>query len=184
MPISRTPSFRLMPHPTTAEPLVRGIGGEVSRAGDDLRVSYHLDGDTKRLRLPPPRPPRFADGLWRHTCFELFIGYRGQPQYHEFNFSPSGEWAVYAFTNYRQGLPLEPATVAPRISVCRSGGVWSLEARIALPHPAAAGIVLGLSAVVESLEDRLSYWALGHPCSQPDFHHADTFLLELDEIRN
>jgi hypothetical protein len=36
-----------------------------------------------------------------------------------------------------------------------------------------------VSAVVETLDGALSYWALRHPPGKPDFHHADSFALEL-----
>ena len=38
---------------------------------------------------------------------------------------------------------------------------------------------LGLSTVVEDNHGRLSYWALRHPSGKPDFHHPDTFALEI-----
>jgi hypothetical protein len=38
---------------------------------------------------------------------------------------------------------------------------------------------LGLSAVVEASDGTLSYWALNHPVAKPDFHHPDSFALEL-----
>ena len=38
---------------------------------------------------------------------------------------------------------------------------------------------LGLSAVIEEVNGRKSYWALAHPVGKPDFHHNDCFTLEL-----
>ena len=38
---------------------------------------------------------------------------------------------------------------------------------------------LGLSAVIEDDSGKLSYWALKHPSGKPDFHHPDTFVLEI-----
>jgi hypothetical protein len=39
---------------------------------------------------------------------------------------------------------------------------------------------VGLSAVVEDLNDSLSYWALKHPPGKPDFHHSDNFALQIE----
>jgi len=36
-----------------------------------------------------------------------------------------------------------------------------------------------LSAVIEATDGSLSYWALEHPADKPDFHHPDSFALEL-----
>ena len=41
-------------------------------------------------------------------------------------------------------------------------------------------LVLALSAVIEHLDGRISYWALRHPPGKPDFHHPQGFALELD----
>ena len=60
--------------------------------------------DLAALRLPEPRPAVRTDGLWRHSCFEAFIGHGGARDYWEYNFSPSGAWAAYHFTGYREGM--------------------------------------------------------------------------------
>ncbi len=147
--------------------------------GGVLPVGYFLEGDIAALRIPPPRPVRRTDGLWRHTCFELFAMGEGDPAYVEFNLSPSGEWASYAFRGYREGG--EPAAApAPGIEVSRTGERLVLRAAIAPALlPAGRPLRLGLSAVVEEAGGMLSYWALRHPVSRPDFHHADGFALRL-----
>ena len=59
-----------------------------------------------------------------------------------------------------------------------------LIAAAALPPTAAAArLQVGLAAVVEAadvVDGGHSYWALHHPASLPDFHHRDSFRLELD----
>ena len=145
-----------------------------------LTLTFMLGGDLAGLHIPEPRSPRYADGLWRHTCFEAFVMAGEGPGYREFNFSPSGEWAVYAFRNYRDGgeLEIEPA---PGIVVRR--GVNRLELAAGICHdflPPGRGFRLGLSAVVEDAGGKLSYWALRHAPGRPDFHHTDAFALQLE----
>ena len=164
---------------------VRRIPGAI------LAVTYIVEGDLHRVRVPAPRPPRFADRLWRHTCCEIFIARRGLPGYHEFNLSPSGEWAAYAFERYRERAPLEaPRADAPwpKVRVRSTAERLELEALIAL-HPLSpehdhAGLSLALAAVVEDETGARSYWALRHPPGKPDFHHPDAFALQIDEIRD
>jgi hypothetical protein len=36
-----------------------------------------------------------------------------------------------------------------------------------------------LSAVIEAADGTISYWALKHPSDRPDFHHADSFAIQL-----
>ena len=40
-----------------------------------------------------------------------------------------------------------------------------------------------VTAVIEELDGTKSYWALAHPPGDPDFHHADGFLLTLPSRR-
>ena len=162
------------------------IGIEMSvgltQAGE-IALSYILRGELDRLLIPTPRTPCRRDGLWRHTCFELFIAAENSSAYLEFNFSPSGEWAAYAFRAYRDGGPIESDDLDPKIVVRREADTLELSAVIRLDRlsaiPSDATIPLGVSAVVEELDGSVSYWALKHPPGKPDFHHPDNFILEI-----
>lgn len=143
-----------------------------------LRLAYRLQGEIGRLRLPPPRAPRLAEGLWRHTCCELFVARAGEPAYREFNFSPSGEWAAYAFSGYRSGRVPGDAALSPAIAVRRDARRLELEACV--PIAERERLLVGLAAVVEELDGTLSYWALRHTGGKPDFHHPGAFALELE----
>ena len=146
-------------------------------------LTYVLHGDITRLRISPPRHPRRADGLWQHTCFEIFVAEKGQQSYWEFDFSPSGEWAVYALKSYRDGEAIEDDGLDPRISVRSAPNSFEIGALVRLDRLSSiqlGGVLrLGLSAVIEEQDGTLSYWALKHPPGEPDFHHSDSFALEL-----
>ena len=151
-------------------------------------MTYAIEGDLARLRVPPPRPPRIARELWRRTCCECFVARAGAPGYHEFNFAPSGEWTVYNFAKYREGgEALIDEALNPRIAVRSAVGELELDASIALgrlspAHPHVR-LALALSAVIEDEEGALSYWALLHPEGKPDFHHPDSFALALEDLQ-
>ena len=149
----------------------------------DLSASYVLKGSVELLRLPPSVTPQRADGLWRHTCFEAFVAVKGNSNYYEFNFSPSGQWGAYAFRGYRDGAALEDEELNPGIALQISPEKFELHAVIRLNQlPAiapAAALRVGLAAVIEERDGDLSYWALKHPPGKPDFHHPDGFLLEI-----
>lgn len=38
---------------------------------------------------------------------------------------------------------------------------------------------LGLTAVIETRDHRLTYWALRHPTPKPDFHNRQGFALQV-----
>lgn len=161
----------LNPHPGTPAPDLT-ITVQMERRGERLWLRYFTDGDVDALKWPASARGR-ADGLWKHTCFEVFV--RTADGYREFNLSPSGQWASYRFGGYREGMA--EATETADAPVLDGGADYvGLESVIDLPTGAQA---LGLSAVIEEAGGRISYWALAHPSDKPDFHHPDSFVLEL-----
>lgn len=165
----------LLRHPESRGDAVGSVEARMTRRLKELAVTYVIEGHIERLRIPQPRTPRFADGLWRHTCCEIFVAYAESPAYHEFNFSPSGEWAAYAFSSYRKGVPLGDEALNPRIDVRTATDRLELDALIRCDP---GKIAVGLSAVIEELDGSISYWALRHAPGKPDFHHSDAFALE------
>jgi hypothetical protein len=176
-------SATLKRHSAGAGDPVTAIQARFSRAEDTMTVSYDLEGELTRLRIPCPRAPRFAKRLWQHTCFELFLRRESGDAYHEVNLSPSGEWAVYAFERYREPAPVEVTTWTPRTTLHTERSRLQLEVAVSLrdidPSYADAALRVGVSAVMEDAEGALSYWALAHSSDKPDFHHPDSFVLQL-----
>ncbi len=174
----------LVRHPSTPTETVRAIQVLVRRpASAELHLTFRLDGDISRFRIPSPGSPRIGTELWRHTCFEAFIAVEGRPAYHELNFAPSGEWDVYAFSGYRNGGPVANETMRPQIAVRSADTRLELDAVVQLDTLSAihsrALLCIGLSAVIEA-SDGFTYWALRHPSDKPDFHDAGAFALLLE----
>ena len=174
--------INLTRHPSTRAETVRAIQVLVRRSSSaELRMTFRLDGDIPRIRIPSLGASRLGTELWRHTCFEAFIALEGQPSYHEFNFAPSGEWCVYALSSYRNGSPVADEAMRPHIAMRSTDSRLELDAIVRLDalsaiHPRAV-LRIGLSAVIEANDETLSYWALRHPADKPDFHNADGFAL-------
>jgi hypothetical protein len=140
-------------------------------------LEYTVSGDLGDIALPGADAPARTDGLWRHTCFEAFVMNRDGRGYCEFNLAPSSQWAAYEFDGYREGMrPL--AIAAPRIEVTHTQDALNVRARITLPDY--AGARFGLAAVIEQASGALSYWALARTGEKPDFHHPDSFVLDLN----
>jgi hypothetical protein len=174
----------LLAHPDTPGEWVWSISTDVQLTlPATLMCRYELRGEVNRLRVPAARAGRRADGLWEHTCFEVFAVAQGSGGYYEFNFSPSLEWAAYRFSEYRNGMTPAGLTRAPGITARRTPDRLELTAHLHLEGltDLARGplLRLGLTAVVEDDSGRLSYWALRHPPGNPDFHDPDAFALEL-----
>ena len=125
--------------------------------------------------------PRRKDRLWEETCLELFLGTADSGEYWEFNLSPSGHWNVYRFTRYREGMREETAITSLPFDVRRDSEGFVLTAEIGVGKivPAGRDLEATVAAVVETIDEGKSHWALAHPASRPDFHRRDGFALIL-----
>ncbi|UCH73317.1 MAG: DOMON-like domain-containing protein [Rhodospirillales bacterium] len=174
----------LIAHPDSRIATAMRIAVDIARPRrGDLVLSYAVTGCTRRLSLPAPGLPARGDELWRHTCFEAFLGVGSGPAYYEFNFAPSRRWAAYRFDGYRAGMRSAPTIDPPRLDVRADDDLFEIQVMLRpgdLPDvPDDAALRLGLSAVIEDTGGNLSYWALAHPPGAPDFHHSDCFALQL-----
>lgn len=168
--------MRLKLHPDCLCDAVTRIEVDVRRSKPGrLSLHYILAGNMAGLRLPMPAPPLRTDGLWQHTCFELFAREPSAAAYLECNFSPSTQWAAYRFEACRSGMT-DADIAPPAIETRRGDDRFELLAAIEMPD---GPILLALSAVIEETNGRKSYWALAHPGAKPDFHHPASFVHEL-----
>lgn len=171
-------------HPATPCAVLESVVVELAQQGDRLSAVYALTGRVAQLRVPAVKTPVRRDDLWRHLCCELFVRIAGQPGYCELNFAPSREWAAYAFTAYREGMTRLPMAQPPVITTEVSLGRLQLQVdcplNVAGVLSASGKRIFGCSVVVEDSTGALSYWALRHPSGQPDFHHDDGFMGEMD----
>lgn len=174
---------RLIPfesaHPHSA---FLSIEADVQVGPGAIDLSFVLTGDLARIVLPSPAPePARRDELWRSTCMELFLRGEGTA-YAEFNVSPSGDWAAYAFDRYRAGMrDLDGAEVD--LETGQTAQRFMAQARISgvalAPLLGTGPWRAGLTAVIADHEGHTSYWALAHPPGKPDFHHEACFALDL-----
>ena len=173
----------LVPHPATppADPPFK-LWANVDYAAAfgataTANIWFGVASPADRFLLPEAKDGR-ADELWKATCFEAFFRVDGEEAYREWNFAPSGQWAAYDFTTYRDGMAEAAVAAAPYIRVEDNLTWWTLGATISVeagPH-----WQVGLSAVIEERDGTKSYWALAHPPGEtPDFHHPDCFAAQL-----
>ena len=171
-------------HPQSTCSPVEKIEVHISRDGlNQLNLQYVVTGNIANIRLPAATAPSRGDRLWEQTCFEVFLRAPHQTSYYEFNFSPSTQWAAYAFLGYRL---IESNVEDVKITKIDSSLRTQSYQLTALANLGASANLksntswqLGLSAVIEETDGNKSYWALAHPPGKPDFHHSDCFALEL-----
>jgi hypothetical protein len=172
----------LQPHSTSASSGIDTFSTELGRSdAGRLLVRYTVDGDIDGLLIPAKSTGSRQDGLWKHTCFEVFVKVGDSPAYYEFNLSPAGDWAVYRFDSYRAGMIEADVAQPPSIAVSQTSHRLQISAEITLPDDAGllAGSGVAVTAVVEDRAGRISYWAAAHAPLKPDFHHDNGFVLRL-----
>jgi len=172
--------FTLLPHPQAASllPTVQ-LKGRVVRDSGSLLISYAVHGRLDELLLPERSvAPSRQQQLWQQTCFEFFAGPAGLCQYWEINLSPSGDWNVYAFNQYRTGMREETAVAALPFSIKQHAEAFQLELVFPLDAllPPTQPVELAASAVLQHRNGQLSYWAMTHCGPKPDFHHRENFI--------
>jgi hypothetical protein len=189
-PLTRLPTVALTPFTVDPAGAIRQIEVRVARpAPTRLLLEYELRGDLAGVLIAAPgadgggaeRNGR-CDGLWRHTCMEVFIKSRpeGPGPYLEFNLAPGGQWAAYRFSGYRAGMAPLTGIDPPHIELRTQSERLLLAAQVEIPPDlAAATLRLGLATVVENAQRQLGYWALRHAGDRPDFHHPDGFQFEI-----
>ena len=189
MPGKVTPAMLdLVCHPHHPSRVAQAVAAQATRTAEGkLSLSYALHGDVARMHIAPPGPARLGWKLWRHTCCEVFVRAEGAEAYHEFNFSPSGEWAAYAFSRYREGVSLTDESLNPQVAIESRPDRLDLYALVDLARLSGTygrrALLIGLAVIIEEENGGYSYWALRHAPGKPDFHDAAAFALRLNEAR-
>ncbi len=177
--------FSLEPFPSNGLPLLNRlkITGKIGRHSDTLSISYALLGPLAEIVIPAPADiPVRKNALWEETCFEFFVASKDSGQYWEFNLSPAEHWNIYRFKSYRQDMREEPAFTSLPFCVSRQVDSLRLSLKLDLDRiiPADRILKVAVSAVIKSINNKITYWALTHPGPQADFHRRDSFIIELD----
>ena len=165
------------------------VTAEIEREDWVIRVHYRVRGAALELLIPERNnSPVYQDGLYQHTCVEFFVMGKSK-SYLEWNFSPSYDWALFAFDDYRkksgQSLDLQrPAHFIEyallskdSLDILLSVDLTKFQRFLGLGKQ--SSLRIGVSSVLESREGQLSYWALWHPEERADFHREENFSLVL-----
>ncbi|MCC0175664.1 DOMON-like domain-containing protein [Waterburya agarophytonicola K14] len=172
--------FNLIPFDPNYLDLV-GVSGEIFRNNNYLNIQYLMSGDLLKVIIPGSKRSLRKYDLWEHTCFEFFLRLRNTTKYWEFNLSPSGDWNIFRFDNYRENIAEEMAFDSLFFNLALEKNTLQLDLIIDLNklNIAKKDLDLAISTVVENRNKKLSYWALIHPATEADFHHQDSFIINI-----
>lgn len=175
----------LLCHPDTPSLAVTGVNARlVIGAHRRFGLDFQIVAPPGAVFLPKRSAPLRRDGLWKTTCMEMFVGAREKACYCEYNYSPSGEWAAYRFSEYRTDMSAMDADAPPIVLVDTDKSSIVIRIEDEFPTVRYDTATLALSAVIEEADGTKSYWALRHPPGPPDFHHPDCFALTLGAPRS
>lgn len=169
----------LQPHPDHSPLAVSGIEARI--IGTDanwLRARWRIEG-AQQLVVPAFAGKGRADGLWKTTCFELFLKPAGGEAYCELNLSPSERWNAYDFDGYRMGMRERPFPREPECTIRQGSSFAIFDVAIPVAGLPVEPCAMGMCAVIEEVGGTVSYWALAHPEGKPDFHDPACFAAEL-----
>jgi hypothetical protein len=175
--------FALIPFPDRQIPHIK-ISGNVAQEGSVLTIQFSLSGRVEDILFPAwnLQPGRKKE-LWRATCFEFFLAFPDQPQYWEFNLSPSGDWNAYRMNAYRQVSFQEEGSIESlHLAARKDADCYQLGTTVDLA-PILGNqrrTLIGVSSVVQAVDGHETYWALVHPSPQADFHQRESFILSLE----
>jgi hypothetical protein len=172
----------LLPSPSNDGDAI--LRADVERTDERLTLRWVLAEGATPSVIPPPGPaPQRTDRLWEHTCFEVFLAPAGGVAYWELNVAPNGDWNVYRFDRYRDGMRPEPRATPPRLHLERAScGTLTVRVSVDLAPIAeltSTALDVSLAAVLEADGGGLTYWALVHAAARPDFHRRESFVVRL-----
>ena len=164
-------------HPDAPPGAIHTIDAELRRIEGGAVATFRAIGEVSRLVVPSPAAPVRTDGLWKTTCFEIFVAADGS-EYDEYNLSPSGAWAAYRFEDYRSGMSPKDAVIEIDSSLDDKGLslIAKIESQFDLPSH------IGLTAVIEEADGVIRYWSTAFAPGKPDFHAAPVRSLLFDGV--
>ena len=176
--------FSLVPFTIANAPKII-ITAEFNQNSDSFFISFSIKNDLQSIDLGDSTPCKERIiKLWEKTCFELFIKNQNGA-YLEFNFSPNFGWNCFFFNQKGEELKEWETMQMPSTDVLLSIDHFLLVAeikKIYFPktffdrsNNVANNLEAGITCVIKDKLGTLSYWALAHCDTRPNFHHFDSF---------
>lgn len=171
--------FSLKPFDLFSAPAIT-IDSELNNNKDSLFISYKVQGELSQLDLGAGHPHHArVIKLWEKSCFELFIK-NLDGSYMEFNFSPEFEWNAFYFEKKGDALKEYALMDAVKMDVLLSLDVFHLiveiDKRKFPKNFFEQKLEVGITSVIKNKKAALSYWALSHADTRPNFHDFRSFV--------
>lgn len=170
--------FTLTPYDPSTPPKIT-IDCELNTTADSVFISYKVQGELPAIDLGEGQPHHArVIKLWEKSCFELFIK-NAEDNYIEFNFSPEFEWNCFYFIKKGDALAEYARMDSVKFDILLSLDVFhlivELDKKKFPDHFFQGRIQAGITSVIKEKTGKLSYWALSHHDTRPNFHDFRSF---------
>lgn len=155
---------------------------QIHRTPNLLKLSYQLEGELSDLVFPEKKEtPHRQNNLWETTCLEFFFGLKNSVDYYEINLSTNGNWNIYHFENYREGMTeaSEVKALKPQTTISESQVRLDCQFPLNPLELASTPLELSTTAVIEKKSGAISYWATKHTATEADFHQRNSFIIQV-----
>lgn len=171
--------FSLIPYKKEGAPHIT-FSSELNTSEEAIYISYKLQGELAALDLGTGTPKHArVIKLWEKSCFELFIK-NAHDSYMEFNFSPDFEWNAFYFAKKGDALAEYARMDKVDFDILLSLDVFHLIVKIdkkKFPLDFFQGpLKVGITSVIKNKQSELSYWALSHCDTRPNFHDFRSYV--------
>ena len=170
--------FTLIPYDLTTPPHIT-IETELNTTESSVFISYKVSGELAGIDLGHGEPNHSrVIKLWEKTCFELFLKTK-EDSYIEFNFSPEFEWNCFYFQKKGDTLVEYARYDSVKTDILLSLDVFHLIVELdksKFPDGFFHGQVnAGITSVIKEKNGKITYWALSHHDTRPNFHDFRSF---------
>lgn len=170
--------FTLTPYDPSSPPKIT-IDCELNTTSDSVFISYKVQGELPAIDLGEGHPHHArVIKLWEKSCFELFMK-NAEDNYIEFNFSPEFEWNCFYFAKKGDALAEYARMDLVKVDILLSLDVFHLIVELdkkKFPENFFKGqLNAGITSVIKEKNGKLSYWALSHHDTRPNFHDFRSF---------
>lgn len=170
-------AFILNAYKNNAQSVIRG---RIGKKDTTLRLQVVVQSSHSLHWSDLHDSPQRRHELWKSTCLEVFVAVEQRAEYWEYNLAPNGDYQIYAFSDYRQGLREEDLQNKITIHSSKHTGQYQLNVDLPLFTPGLP-LRIGIAAIIHYENEDKQHFALAHTNPQrPDFHQRESFQIRIE----
>jgi hypothetical protein len=148
------------------------VKASFQRHKNTITLYFELIGTVNEYHFKNPSKQQRADNLWKNTCFELFIANTHNNAYWEINISPSTQWNIYHFSDYKEGMKKEKNITQPIIKTTQKNNYYSLSFTSTFTQDVLnQELQINLAVILLDLDGVRHFYSIFKNSGNVDFHN-------------